>query len=75
VGGRPRESWREGGGRATERAKRERRERRRSGGSMLIVGLRGHCVVLDSSGAQKKILAEFNPREYGYRRRRNLSAL
>jgi len=37
VGGRPRESW----GRATERVKRERREKRRSGESMLIVGLRG----------------------------------
>ncbi len=42
MGGRPRESWgREGGGRATERVKRERREKRRSGESMLIVGLRG----------------------------------
>jgi len=66
VGGRPRESWgKEGGGRATERVKRERREKRRSGEGMLIVGLRGYCVVLDSSGAQIIILAESNPRKYG----------
>lgn len=60
MGDRPRESWgREGRGRATERVKRESRERMRSGGNMLLWVCGVYCVVLGSAGKK------FQPLEIG----------